>query len=122
MKDWDELDHQLRQAWELYLQTGEETPLLDLIHAHPEARASCSHEYPFVHRIHDIMLNGEIYRVIRCLHCNERLRFLPKETKNISLTQEGVPYWLTGPALAAWAAQEDPDSSGGPVDWEQYRS
>lgn len=121
MKDRDELDHQLRQAWELYLRAGDETPLLDLIHANPEASAECSHEYPFVHRIRDIMLNGEIYRVIRCIHCNERLMFLPKEAKNVSLDREGVPYWLTGAALEARAEQEDPDSFGGPVDWEQYR-
>lgn len=113
--------NQLRLVWELYLNTGEATSLLAFIEAHPQSMQACGHEYPHLHRISDIVLNGRAFRVTRCFACGEELSFLPISSDTAAPKLGGVPYWLSGAKLGQWIEDESREDPEEDVDWEKYR-
>jgi hypothetical protein len=111
----------LRLIWEQYLLDGEPTPLLAFIEAHPESMTACSHEYPHMHRICDIILNEKAFRVTRCVSCGEELSFPPITSDIAQCGGSGVPYWLSGAKLSQWVedvTSHDPEEA---ADWHKYR-
>lgn len=90
------------------------------------AEVGCGHDYPQHHRLCDIRLHGEPFRVTRCVICGERLHAF-RIANGAWGSRSGVPLWLQGEALQQWiadelAAQEDEEKSvDSPTDWDQYR-
>lgn len=101
-----------------YLESGDKSGLLAILEEYPEAVSAESGEYPDFHRITDIQLGSKIYRVCRQISQNEKLTFM--EIDELKDQVPGVPLWLEGEKLKAWA-EEDSDTDE-PVDWESYRS
>jgi uncharacterized protein (TIGR02996 family) len=88
-------------------------------------QASCGHKYPKLHRVGDIRLRGEPYRVVRCIECNGKLEAIKIEN-SYWRAEPGVPIWLEGIALQRWIEDELADEAGErimdrPTDWERYR-
>src|SRR5687768_9186686 len=88
-----------RRALDEYLRTGDATLMADAIRKAPPSE-QCSHDHPYCHRICDITLGSDSYRVLRCIKCGERLfvRLLHGQ----SSLEPGVPYWLSGAKLSQW--------------------
>ena len=101
-----------------FLQTGATDRLQAWILSHPEVHVAPIGEYPDVHRIIDIQLATEAFRVCRKISAGEALTVLPIEKP---LKDPGVPLWLTGAKLCQWAADEDREPSDEPTDWSKYR-
>jgi hypothetical protein len=108
--EWRE---QLRAAWEQYLLDGLAAPLMTCLLASEPAASRCEcpdrlrslpfmdgPSFCFLHRICDVELNGQAYRVCRCVACGETLTFSPLGR---AATEPGVPYALTGEKLRRWA-------------------
>ena len=101
-----------------YFESGDEAGLLAILEEHPEVVSTEYGEYPDFHRITDVHLGSKIYRVCRQISQDEKLTFI--EIDELSDQVPGVPLWLEGEKLKAWA-EEDSDTDE-PVDWESYRS
>lgn len=65
----------------------------------------CRHPFPFRHRVLDVSVDHEWYRISRCAACSERLfsRRVPGERAS---HVAGVPVELSGAALLDWADDE----------------
>lgn len=111
-------EEELRRLWEGYLKDGIAEPLLQFLLANPDVIGPCEHKHPYMHRLCDVRLNGQDWRVGRCILCDERLDF--SRTDYYS-SQPGVPYWLTGEMLKRWVEEEVEEPSKDAVDWERYR-
>jgi hypothetical protein len=103
-----------------YLELGDKAGLLAILEEYPEAVSAEYGEYPDFHRITDIQLGSKIYRVCRQISQNEKLTFMAIDELRDQVS--GVPLWLEGEKLKAWAEAEEDDSTDEPVDWESYRS
>jgi uncharacterized protein (TIGR02996 family) len=89
----------------------------------------CGHDYPQRHRLCDVRLRGEPFRVTRCMTCNGKLQLF-RVADSVWGSEPGVPLWLEGEALRRWiederaaesAAEGDEDLRDHPTDWERYR-
>jgi hypothetical protein len=112
----------LRRAWERFLEDGDEAAFLEVVRAWPRRRPSADVEYPEIHRICDVELCGQAYRVMRTVDVvdgEERLFVEPTEAPNYDTP--GVPYWLQGEGLRRWVVEEGECPAKGEIDWEQYR-
>ena len=110
-------------VWEQYLAHGDRAELLALIETNPNLGRACEHEYPSLHRLTDIDCGTRVYRVVRCVTCNERLCFVPLDPAiRSSNVPDGVPYELRGARLRAWVAQESEEPSKDEVDWQAWLS
>jgi hypothetical protein len=110
---------QFRALWEAFANGGDAAPLLAFLREHPEAAVHCGHDYPQLHRVMDVMLDGKPYRLLRCATCGEELTLAPLDAS--AATSEGVPYWLNGVKLLDWVEDERRSPAEEPVDWERYR-
>jgi hypothetical protein len=98
----DEFDSdQLLELWEEYMRGADSIRLANYVRAHPGLSELCSHSYPVLHRLQDIRLQGQVYRVSRCADCNERLYFVNCDESCVS-TKPGVPLWFKGRSLRRW--------------------
>ncbi len=100
---------------------GQALPLLTFFDAHPQSMADCGHEYPSVHRVCDISLDGKAFRVTRCFTCGEALSFRPIPPEIAGPNESGVPYWLSGDKLAQWVKDVSSDDPKDDTDWERYK-
>lgn len=112
----------LRPHWEAFLADGDEGALRAFIGQHCEVTVECDHAYPQRHRIADVRLGAEAFRVSRCVLCGERLTIRPIDPSAASSQEPGVPLWLTGKALRDWAQREAESPAKGPPDWDRYRA
>lgn len=116
--------NEMKQAWETFLDDADESALYDAITQYSVAiPEQC--DYPYAHRISDLCLAGQFYRLIRVADASESIYILPCETPD--LINPGVPYWLKGDKLRHWVALEataesgDEPWDGEPTDWERFR-
>jgi hypothetical protein len=117
MKSWT---LELQQRWEDFNKSWEEGPLLKVLREHPEAMIHCEHDYPYLHRVVDVILRGQMHGVLRCTLCHDELTFKPIPA-DIANSSEGVPHWLRGPKLRRWAEEEAEFPTKGDIDWERFR-
>ena len=115
------LNNELRPRWEIYLASGNSRTLLAFLGEHPEVGIPCPHRYPHDHRIADVVLRGQAYRVRRCVKCDERLTFTPIDKRFARPDEPGVAYRLQGWALREWAEREADLPSQNPVDWRPVK-
>jgi hypothetical protein len=116
-EDTGSVDEQLRPRWEIYLTSRNARPLLAFLREHPQVAVPCPHAYPYDHHISDVVLEGQAYRVRRCVRCNERLTFTAIEPQLARPDEPGVSYFLQGPALSLWAERTAKSLSRKSVDW-----
>ena len=112
-----------RPAWERFLVDGDAAALLAAVRAKPPRARPFDAEYPALHRIRDVELDGVAYRVTRLLDADdgeERLFIEPTDVPDYA--HGGVPYWLQGEALRRWVLGEEASPSKDVVDWEAYRN
>jgi hypothetical protein len=108
-------------AWERFLRDHDEAALLALIRSLPERPAPRDVEYPEYHRICDIQLGKQAYRISRLVDVvdgEERLFIEAIKTPN--LAEPGVPYQLRGEALRHWVVEESEKPAKKPIDWKRY--
>lgn len=104
-----------------FIGSGDSLGILELIRSHPELISKVppgAVDYPDFHRIVDIKLKNDCYRICRQISANESL-FLTRIDE--ALGTPGVPLWLEGEKLKEWAQKEEEDPSDEPTDWESYR-
>ena len=89
----------------------------------------CGHDHPQRHRLCDVRLRGEPFRVVRCMLCNGKLQIV-RVADSVWGSQPGVPLWLEGEALQRWiederaaeaAAEAADELRDHQTDWERYR-
>lgn len=102
----DRTAQELQMLWQSYLASGDGEGLLSFIESHSEVTRPCGHPFPQSHRIQDIQLLGQRFRVVRCVLCEEKLTFSKIEERTYTDTP-GVPYSLHGEELKRWADQAD---------------
>jgi len=117
-----------QQSWvlsyedlESFLRPGADEERLSFLgrHARP---GNCAHDYPFVHRILDVVLAGHGYRIVRCISCDESLFVQKIPREQAGPMSPGVPLELRGMQLRSWVEHEAgiPESDGPDeeaVDW-----
>jgi hypothetical protein len=116
-----QLRQQLRALWEAFTLSGDASPLTTFLAKHAWTRRHCGHEYPYLHRIGDVILEGRAFRVARCTSCGEELSFEPLVPEQAAVESPGAPYWLTGDGLKRWTAAEAANPSKASIDWDAYR-
>jgi hypothetical protein len=112
------IQSQLRVALHNYLTSGDEVELRNLISAHSEIISREFGEYPDVHRLADIKIGGQGFRICRQISQDESITLVPIEE---IFDTPGVPLWLTGEKLLLWASNETENPSDEPTDWDPYR-
>src|SRR5262245_5611044 len=95
------------EAWEQFLVDGNGSALLARVRALPTRPTPRDVDYPEFHRLRDIDLEGQAYRVSRLIDLDDgQERLFIHATAVACLDVPGVPYWLRGPALARWVQEE----------------
>jgi hypothetical protein len=109
-------------AWEQFLLTGDADALLATIQMIPDRPKLRGESYPELHRICDIDLGGNAYRLTRLFDpADQTQRLFITRTDVPDFHADGVPYWLQGVALARWVHEETESPSDSAPDWEEYR-
>lgn len=113
-----------RLAWEQFLQTRDEKALLAIIRSLPRRPPPKDVDYPEWHRICDLRLAGEPYRVTRLVDVEDgEVRLFIGLIDQADKSNEGcVPFWLQGAGLQQWILDETKKPTKGPIDWERYRT
>lgn len=111
-------DTQVRQALFRYIESGHVSELREILVSHPNLVSGGSGDYPDVHRLMDVVIDGSGFRVCRRISDGKSIRFAPiNDISNVP----GVPLWLSGERLILWAAHEEENPADSPFDWIQYR-
>jgi hypothetical protein len=111
-----------RAAWERFLADKDAAALLAAVRANPPLRRPVDADYPEYHRLRDVDLGGEAYRVCRLVDPDDgRERLFIEPTDVPAFDSEGVPYWLRGEALRRWVRDETEYPADDETDWESYR-
>ena len=110
--------NELKQAWENYLQSSDKKALLKAIKEFSIPVPS-EYDYPFVHRICDIQIGRNSFRVTRLADSDETIYINKCDTP--SLEVKGVPYWLKGNKLQEWVKLESDKPSKEETNWNNYR-
>jgi len=112
------LQEQFKHQASEFANTGDGASLCALIATHPELCTSQVGEYPDFHRILDIRVGNQVFRVCRKISEGEMLVAVPVgEPSDVP----GVPLWLAGEKLHQWATDEIENPSDEPTDWNKYR-
>jgi hypothetical protein len=107
----------LAKAFERFTIDHDEAAFMAAIQQHGGHSPSSDLDCPIAHRIRDVSLGGDAYRVVRVYDVDNRtsrLYVYPSETPG---EQPGVPYELSGDALHQWVVDELNDPSDGDTDW-----
>jgi len=109
--------------WERFVKDGDASTLLARIHSTSPRQPPPGVSFPCLHRICDVELGGQAYRVTRLVDLDAgQGRLFIETTDSPDFLQPGVPYWLQGAALAKWVEEESESPSDDEIDWEQYRA
>ncbi len=109
------------KAWERFLADHDERALLAVIRSLPQRPPPRDVEYPEYHRICDVELCRQAFRITRLVDVidgEERLFIEP--ITDPKLEEGGVPYQLRGEALREWVVEESRSPSKGPVNWKRF--
>lgn len=109
---------QLREALQTFIESGDVRAVATVLMAQPGLVDDATGQYPDCHRVIDLVVGGQSFRVIRCVSKGEQLSLVRISHANAS---PGVPLWLTGDGLRRWCADETDAPSKEPTDWEAYR-
>lgn len=113
------MDH-LASAYSRYLADSDADAFLSAIASHggvaPDSKLDC----PVAHRIRDVSLNGNDYRVVRVYDVATRSTKLFVYPTDAAGTQDGVPYELAGDGLHQWVLDELAEPTDDPTDWARY--
>ena len=116
--------NELKEAWESYLLDSDEESLLVAIGKYSLPTPK-EFDFPFAHRIQDIKIGSDFYRVVRLANENESIYIYKCDTP--SLEMNGVPYWLKGERLQYWVRLEsgkefNPDyEPENDTNWDMFR-
>ena len=102
---------ELRQHWDLFTQDHNAAKLLAFVRNNPTVTTDCGHEFPYLHRICDVILEGQAFRLSRCSTCEEELSLKPIPLEIAHSNDPGVPYWLRGQSLRDWALKTLDDAA-----------
>lgn len=109
------------RVWEKFLADGDEAALAAAISAQSRRPPPQDVEYPEWHRICDVQLCGQSYRVSRLVDVIDgEERLFIETTDSPNFQEKGVPYQLHGEALRCWVVEESESPSKGPIDWAHY--
>src|SRR5262245_57852119 len=94
-------------VWERFLADGNAPALLVAIRSLPLREPLHDVAHPSFHRIRDVELDGQAYRVCRLVDVDDgEARLFVEPTDTPDFHRCGVPYWLRGPALVRWVREE----------------
>jgi hypothetical protein len=118
-------DHNaLRVLWEQLMRDGDSTQLLRFVREHPGVTTTSGQQYPYLHRICDVILEGHSYRLLRHAHWTQYLILKPIPREIAFPQRPGVPYWLQGEQLRRWVQDvksgEVPEMNN-PAYWDRYK-
>ncbi len=109
----------LAQAYERYLTDEDEASLKAAILQYGGIAPSPDLDCPIAHRIRDMIVCGDWYRVVRVYNTDDRtcrILIYPTDTPG---QQAGVPYELSGEMLHRWVMDELQEPTDGATDWKQ---
>ncbi|ALV08952.1 hypothetical protein [Roseateles depolymerans] len=112
------IQEQLKDALISFLESGDATEIGEIIASNPDLVSFNCGDYPDVHRVMDLQLNGKSFRVCRQLSRAENITLTPIDEPSET---PGVPLWLTGERLMRWATDETENPADEPTDWSKYR-
>ncbi|MCC9655270.1 hypothetical protein [Rhodopirellula halodulae] len=115
MTDW------LAQAYEQFLMDGDEVLLKSAIEQYGGTESPSELDCPFAHRIQDLVVCGDWFRVVRVYDPDDRscrVYIYPFDTSFGG--QPGVPYELSGDSLHQWVMDELEEPTDGDTDWSKY--
>ncbi len=112
------LQNELKAALINFLDSGDESVMQSIIANHPEIVTSSYGDYPDTHRVVDVCIGNKHYRVCRQISTGENLTF---SLIDEAMDDPGVPLWLDGEKLIAWAKSEEENPSDEPTNWENFR-
>ena len=110
----------LAQAYEQFLTDADEALFKAAIVQHGGSAPSSELDCPIAHRIQDVLVCGDWYRIVRVYDPDDRssrMFVYPTETPG---EQMGVPYELSGAALHQWVMDELKEPTDGDTDWTKY--
>lgn len=94
---------EIKLAWESYLRNGDDVALISAITQFAKPLPS-EYDYPYAHRICDIKLGQQAFRVVRIADESETIFICRCDVPDF--VSEGVPYWVTGEKLRRWLRLE----------------
>lgn len=110
----------LARAYSRFLIDSDVDEFLTAIVAHGGIAPNTESDYPIAHRIRDIPLEGNDYRIVRVYDIETRgSKLFIYPTAYLS-TQLGVPFELSGEGIHKWVLDELTEPSDEDVDWERY--
>lgn len=108
-------------AWEQFLAVRDEAALRAVLRQLPDGEPPGNADYPMLHRICDVILQGQAYRVSRFVDLADgRERLFIATTQFADPKQGGVPYQLQGVKLRRWICKERESSAKASVAWDKY--
>lgn len=110
----------LAQAYERFLTDSDESSFKMAIERHGGCAPSSELDCPIAHRIRDVLVCEEWYRIVRVYDTDDRsccLFIYPTETPG---EQSGVPYELSGESLHRWVMDEMEEPTDEGTDWSKY--
>jgi hypothetical protein len=107
--------------WEQFLADGDSSALLIALRRLPTRKPLQGRDYPECHRICDVQLGGQAYRISRLVDLDDHAeRLFIEPTDFPDFTNGGVPFKLRGASLRRWVIEESESPAKGPVDWGEY--
>lgn len=110
----------LAQAYERFMTDGDMSSFERAIEQHGGIAPPSELECPIAHRIRDVLVCEQWYRVVRVYDPDNRscrVFIYPTETPG---EQSGVPYELSGESLHQWVMDELEEPTDGNTDWSKY--
>ena len=113
-------------AYTQFLEDSNAESFLSVIESHGGYDEDTGLDYPFVHRINEIYLDGTVYRIIRTYDVETRdskLFVYPTDIAEKHAGTPGVPHELKGNDLHQWILDESDkplDVDNEKTNWEHY--
>lgn len=106
-------------AWLQFLSERDEAALLATVHEQPVFHTGDLPKYPHHHRICDVPLQGQAFRVTRCVdEVSGRAQLYISPTEVPDFETAGVPFSLKGESLRQWIIDECEHPTKGEVTWD----
>ncbi len=109
----------LKTAWECYLDDNDAPAFRAAIAEYGEVQPPLTAEYPELHRVADVVLDGHGFRIVRYVHGDAETLFVVSHSAT-DPHEQGVPYSLSGLQLRRWIEDESRNPSKDPTDWDSY--
>ncbi len=110
----------LAKAFERFLLDHDEAAFLVAIQQYGGHSPASDLDFPIVHRIRDVILCGDAFRILRVYDPDDRMARLYVDRTQTPSDEPGVPYELNGQALHRWVVEESDEPTDGETDWGKY--